>query len=321
MHNPRNPKAFGKALAIGFGGITLASLALWWLNRDDEEYKNVEDWKRDLYWLIPTKGLGLRKAFGPFIRIAKPPLWGQLYGSMFERWAASLYAHDKHAFDGFEKTLGAQVLPPIFVQMFRPIEEVYSNYNRFMDRPIESDMMKKLSPENRFNPGTSETAKAMSKGFNQLGMKLSPVQIEHLILGYTAGLGRVAISSAEELAGARDNRPAMDPSERPILRALSTPENPYFSTTFMRFKNRLDELERKKNDAKFTKNPALRLTPQESAQLHQLSAIKKELAGLRSRQYAIGEDKNLSREAKREKIDALSRQREQILSAKKSLFN
>jgi hypothetical protein len=328
MHNPRNKKQFAQSLAKGLLGITIPTMMLWLLNKDDEEYKNVEAWKRDLFWLIPTKyfdpylskaiGVTAREAAGPFIRIPKPPMWGQLYGSFFERLADSLYSKNKHAFDDFKKTAFQTIMPPAAIQAIKPFEEVFSNYNAFTDRPIETAQMQKLSAENRYTPTTSELSKGISK---VIGGSLSPVQVEHLLLGYTAGLGRVAITGGEELAGLRKDRPAMEASERPFVRAFATPSSPYLSTNFKLFKERLEKLKQKREDFKFSKNPKYRMTSADEAKLAKLEDINESVNEIRSKQFKVYGNKALSRDEKRRQIDLMNKQRDEILKRTKPLYD
>lgn len=327
MHNPDKPHLYKKAMLRGFLGMTIPSLILWFLHKDDDEYKNVESWKRDLFWLIPSDLFGLRSTFGPFIRIPKPPIWGQFYGSAFERWADSLYSHNPAAFEDFGKTLWQQTVPDATIQTLKPILEASSNYNSFTDRPIESDAMKKLSPVNRYHPSTSETAKAMSRGFKAMGIDISPVKVEHLMLGYTAGLGRFAITTTEEALGLRSDRPAMGPTEVPIVRAFATPETPFISTNSNRFRKRLLELEQRHNDAMIgvdvPKGPNRKnfgLTEEEAADLLALRKLNKSLSEIRKLQSEVEHSTLLTRDEKRKQLDELSHTREDTLRENKDLF-
>lgn len=301
-------------------GLAMASLALWYLNRDDEEYQRVEAWKRNMYWLIPTKGLGLRGVFGPFMRIPKPPLWGMLYGSLVERIADDIAKKNPDAFDDFALTFFGQAMPQIQLAAVKPAVEVMTNYNFFTDRPIESAVMEGRSPVNRYTWRTSEAAKSMSRGFNQMGVQFSPAKIDHLLLGYTAGLGRISITAAEELSGVRDNRPSMGPEDRPIFRAFATPESPFISTDYKRFSKVLRDLKQKREDFKFTSEDKDKMSGAEQSKLKKLEALQREFSQLSARQYKIVKDKNLSRDQKRAEIDKLSRKRDEILKRNRALY-
>jgi hypothetical protein len=319
MHDPANKGMRNRALVTAAGLMT-ASLAIWYLNKDDEEYEQVEDWKRDMYWLIPTKGLGLRGAFGPFIRIPKPPLWGLLYGSLIERAADSISKKRADAFEGFAKSFFGQAMPPVQVQAIKPMIEAMTNYNFFTDRPIESAVMEGRSPVNRYTWRTSEIAKAMARGFNEIGVEVSPAKMDHMMLGYTAGLGRMAITVSEELSGARSNRPSSGPEDRPIFRAFATPESPFVSTDYKKFSKVLRDLKQKRGDLKFTEDKKYTLSGAEESKLKQLEALQREFSQLSARQYKIVKDKNLSRDQKRAEIDKLSRKRDEILKRNRALY-
>ena len=41
-------------LAKGMMYLTAPSILLWWANHDDERYKEIPRWEKDLFWIIPT---------------------------------------------------------------------------------------------------------------------------------------------------------------------------------------------------------------------------------------------------------------------------
>ncbi|MCH8268985.1 MAG: hypothetical protein IH846_15870, partial [Acidobacteria bacterium] len=77
----------GRAMAIGVAGITVPSLILYAINRDDPVYQELPRWQKDFFWLIPTKGTPLEKQT-PFIPIPKPFLWDWYTGlCQSARWS------------------------------------------------------------------------------------------------------------------------------------------------------------------------------------------------------------------------------------------
>jgi|GEM_PF-5822773 len=319
MMDPANPETRNRA-AIAATGLAIASLALWLLNKDDEEWRQVEDWKRDMYWLIPTKAIGLREAFGPFIRIPKPPIWGLLFGSLIERTADGIIKKNPNAFDSFAGSFFGQATPPVMIQAIKPPIEAMTNYNLFTDRPIESAVMQDRSPVNRYTWRTSETAKAMARGFNNIGVEVSPAKIEHMMLGYTAGLGRTAIWLGEEAIGARSDRPSSGPEDRPIFRAFATPESPFVSTDYKNFSKELRRLKQKRGDLKATGEKKYAMRSSEESRLKRLEALGREFSEISGRQYKITRDKNLTRDQKRAEIEKLSKRRDEILRRNRTLY-
>lgn len=69
--------------------------------------------------------------------------------------------------------------------------EQAANYDYFRGRAIESESMEGMLPENRYTERTSELAKRIAEELPD-EFKLSPVRIDHIIQGTTAGAGRLA---------------------------------------------------------------------------------------------------------------------------------
>ena len=85
--------------------ITLPSLMLYALNKDDPEYQDLPRWQKDFFWMVPTKGTALHEKTS-FIPIPKPFLWGLVYGTSLERAAEWINEKDPKAFDGYLNSIG-----------------------------------------------------------------------------------------------------------------------------------------------------------------------------------------------------------------------
>ena len=134
-------------------------------------------------------------------------------------------------------------------QVFKPGAEIAMNKNMFTGRPIESQAMQSLSPENRKRAWTSETAIAAAEGMAKVTwgkVSLSPVQIEHLVRGYLGWAGATALSATDMLI----TRPITDApaapttkfSEYPLIKAFvktSPSKNTHYTAMFYK---RLEEI-------------------------------------------------------------------------------
>lgn len=60
-----------------FMGITVPSLVLWYLNKDDPRYQELPQWQKDIFWVIPGKDT--------LYKIPKPFELGILFGTVPER--------------------------------------------------------------------------------------------------------------------------------------------------------------------------------------------------------------------------------------------
>jgi hypothetical protein len=114
-------------------------------------------------------------------------------------WAA--LDHDKSGGEAIGKML-LNMLPSFIPSAAKPILDVGMNQD-YLGRPIESQGMQRMPVEDRRHSYTSQIAVAASKALNTFGVKLSPVQVDYALVGYTGGMSRQlptrAIKSVEDV--------------------------------------------------------------------------------------------------------------------------
>ena len=176
------------------GTYSLASIALYLAYKDDEDFKEREQWDRDTYhWFkIP----GTEGAF----RIPRPFEVGAV-GVIFERMVEQIVDDDVHGqllaeriLHVITETLAVDIRP----QLLTPALEVYANKDSFTGRPIESMGMKRLPASERKYAYTSSAYVGASKILELIPfekVQLSPVQIEHLVQGYFGWVGSTVVSA------------------------------------------------------------------------------------------------------------------------------
>lgn len=171
------------------GTIALATIALYLNNRDDEEYKKLEDWQKDTYWFF-------RISEDHAIFIPKPFEVGAI-ATLAERLTEQA-VDDSATGELFADRLSHMLLDTFSFspvpQAFQPALDIYSNYDAFTGRPIEGMGMERLSPSLRRRSNTTALATGMSSGLESVfgsegRMTLSPVQIDHAIQGYFGSVG------------------------------------------------------------------------------------------------------------------------------------
>lgn len=222
------------------GALTLASIALYLANADDDEYKKLEEWQKDSYWFFR---IGDNAFFLP-----KPFEVGAI-ATMAER-ITQQYVDDKATGRLFGERL-REMLTQTFAfspvpQLFQPALDIYANKDAFTGRDIETAGMERLSKGLRERDtttvvarGLSAVSRAASSVFGEDAPALSPVQADHLIRGY---LGQVGVWGAGMVdtvwrAAAGEESPDTRWSEyqpvRRFYRDLSAPA-PYtrYSTLF-----------------------------------------------------------------------------------------
>jgi len=206
--------AAGRALAC----ITLISVALWYLNHDDVEYRELPTWEKNTYWHIPV-GRGKGHAWA---RIPKTFELGNLFGSYVEAALDFLSGKDRkivdRVFPGGTQSAWSVVLgltPTAIVPMF----EAATNYDTFRKRAIVSPFDQTLDLELQGGRWTSEVAKHVGPLIG-----LAPAKFDHLVYGYTGGLGRGVVSALDvgidALVGGGPSSPAGGLARAPLASAF-----------------------------------------------------------------------------------------------------
>jgi len=178
-----------KQKAESFGIVTsavcLASLALYFAFKDDDEFKKRDEWDRDNFWWFKLPGMDYA------LRIPKPFEIGA-FGTLAERTAEQIF--DKGA-EGkqFEQSLGRMITDTFafnLPQFMKPLVDLYANKDSFTGAPIESAGMERLSKQERATDTTSPLAIALG-GLSSIGPGegLSPVQVDYAIKAYFGWLG------------------------------------------------------------------------------------------------------------------------------------
>ena len=175
-----NPRRF---MAVA-GMVALASAALFLLQGDDDEYKELPDYVRDTYWPI--------KLGGKWLYIPKPFELGAL-GTIVERGTELMLAGDDYQAKDFGRTLfsvisGQLAMNPV-PQIVRPASEAFFNYDMFRGAAIDNTSQQRLQAEDRYTARTAAPAVLAGK---VLG--ISPQRLEHMVEGYFGWLGIQALS-------------------------------------------------------------------------------------------------------------------------------
>lgn len=207
--------------------ITIPSMISYLLNHNDSEYQELPRWQKDLFWIF--------KVNDTFVRIPKPFLYGQVFGSMPERFLEYLETEDPDSFAEFKKTLYDSVSPVsgdpaggLLATGIKPIIENETNWNFFTERNVVprsklGGLGRTTLPEYQYGRYTTETAKKLGKFF-----KYSPSKIENLMSGYLGGTGKYLLQGGDlamRLTG--KEMPPQRPSELadiPLVRGFVTRE-------------------------------------------------------------------------------------------------
>ena len=304
--------------------VALASMALFLTFKDDDEFKEREEWDRDTYWWFKVPGSD--KAF----RIPKPFEVGAI-GTLAERMLEQIVDDEAHG-ELFAERLGHMIVQTfafsVVPQMLQPTLDIYSNINPFTDRPIESMGMERLSKTERKKAWTSETTIALSKGMDAVlwdKVVLSPVQIEYMVKGYLGWIGAMTLGTIdnifmEPLTGA-PTEPTRRIDDYPAVGRFVR-SNPVRNTKYATlFYEQLQEMNTAYSDVQNYRklrefNKAKESRQKNIEKLRWRSYFNKQqkrLSKITARMKLIQLNKVMSAEEKRNQIDLLQREKNRIL--------
>lgn len=247
--------------------VTLPSILLWLRNRDDEKYKEIPQYEKDLFWIIPTDNI--------VWRIPKPPIIGQLFGSLFERVLDAVYQDDSSALDGFFGRLVEDMTPGIFPTALLPLIEIFADYDFFRGYNIVPKSEENLIPPMQYGNYTSELSKFLGKVFY-----ISPRKIDHLIKGYTGGLGQDVLQLIDFIVKPNKYPAKTIPESIPGLQGFMA--NTHRSKSIDDFYKELDRLEKEYNSARVDNDKMNLNRFPEGKKLRKMRKVRDMLADLRN---------------------------------------
>ena len=250
IFNKDNRTAYEQAVAKAFikRGLSLMALTAMYyaMVHDDDDYLAQEEETRDNNWIIPALG----------VKIPIPFEVGIIFKVMPERLIAYAMGNDtgeqllKSAYRNITSTFGIQV-----PQAVLPLVEVATGHSFFTGRPITPAGMEDVSKEFRVTPGTSKLAEVLGqftsfKTATGSSVGLSPIEIDHVIKGYTGTMGTYAVDALDVLIGLNSDiqKPSKRIEQMPFIRRFALdPEARGNVTAYYELKNAVDEAVRTSN--------------------------------------------------------------------------
>jgi len=286
-----------ESIAKGLLYFTLPTLALWWVNKDEDWYKNMPDFEKYGYWHIPIGGT--------IIRVPRPFEWGVLFASIPEAMFQAAYEKDPKRIMEMAGQAMQIMMPPVIPSSIAVPTETIFNWDTFRRRPIVSRGMEYLKPEDRFYTSTTESAKELGKL-----MRVSPAKIEFLMSSFTGSLSTETLRAAEGLtqkmgAEGKGTRPR-ELSDLPVIGRLFL--RPGLSRTMDIFYSKTEELNQAYSSSKLHKTPFPR---KDASQRRFNNRTVERLQELRKRSRKIIEDTKISDDEKRIQLQALQERMEQ----------
>lgn len=279
--------------------ITLPTIALWYLNKDNSAYQELPQWEKDTFFHIP--------AGDKFIKIPKPFELGLLYGTTFERMLQ--YFDDKSTgrngvgFKGLVDRAIDTLLPDVLPTALSPVWEWWSNYSKFRQRNIVPQSQEKLPDKLQYGSNTSMVARKIGDTFN-----VSPYKVDNTIMGYGGNLARLGLDITDAISGANEKRPTKGVTELPEIRRFFA--KPYQSSdSVQRVYDDFKEQEKLHNELKLTGQRPEGYDPK---LYNKLKNAQNSFKAINKASKKIIDSETMSSDAKREKLDKLNIQKANV---------
>lgn len=279
--------------------ITLPSVLLWYMNKDDERYQELPQWERDTFWIIPGKE--------NMYRVPKPFEAGVLFGTSFERMLQ--YFDDAKnnrkgvGFKGFGDRVIDSLAPSFMPTAMIPVVEAMTNYSLFRQRNIIPQSQENLPARLQYGSNTSEVAKFVGDKIN-----VSPYIVDNTIRGYGGGLAGLGLSGIDVATGAKENNASKKWYEAPGLRGFTAA--PYQSSnSVQRVYDDYKEQEKLHNEFKLT---GQRPDGYDAKEFAKLKNASDSLKGLNKASKSIINNERMSGEQKREQLDKINMRKANI---------
>ncbi len=279
--------------------ITLPTIALWYLNKDNTAYQELPQWEKDTFFHIP--------AGDKFIKIPKPFELGLLYGTTFERMLQ--YFDDKSTgrngvgFKGLGDRTIDTLLPDVLPTALSPIWEWWSNYSKFRQRNIVPQSQEKLPDKLQYGSNTSMVARKIGDTFN-----VSPYKVDNTIMGYGGNLARLGLDITDAIGGANEKRPTKGVTKLPEIRRFFA--KPYQSSdSVQRVYDDFKEQEKLHNELKLTGQRPEGYDPK---LYNKLKNAQNSFKAINKASKKIIDSGTMSSDTKREKLDKLNIQKANV---------
>lgn len=282
--------------------LLLPTLVLYQLNKDEDWYRDMPVAKKNSAWYMKI---------GDTIYVyPKPPLLGQLFGSLHERALDVMREGDSEG--TVVNTTIADLIKGLAPSYSNPvIEKTYewlANYNFYKGRPIVDQRLEKVSPKNQYTPYTSMVARGIGQVTN-----LSPMKIDNTIYGLTGSMG-YAVMGLIDLGFKDTNTPTKKWTEYSRFTYTAGGSQSRSKDVFF---NGLDKLEQQYGDAAFDGKKV-----KVSKELNGMRKSKADAMKISKAIRELNNDKVKDADIKRAELDVLVKKQNDIFrTANKKYLN
>lgn len=207
-------KMVRRGLLLAAGTIAYAAMM-----EDDEAYKRARPQERYANWFVYVPGIDEP------VRVPIPFEMGFLFKALPEAvWNVAVQDDQASKAAKGIGALAMQTIPFSLPQAIKPVTEAVLGKS-FYGGDIESQREKEMLATERYRDSTTEIAKMIGAVTGNVGV--SPIMIDHLIRGYTSGLGVAIVQLANPILAsdtrAEVQQPTTKISKQPFIGGLFQP--------------------------------------------------------------------------------------------------
>ena len=297
------------SFSIVTSAVCLASLALYFAFKDDDEFKKRDEWDRDNFWWFKLPGMDYA------LRVPKPFEIGA-FGTIAERVAEQIFDEGAEG-KQFQQAMGRMVTDTFAVnlpQFVKPLVDLYANKDSFTGAPIESAGMERLSKQERATDTTSPLAKLLGGISSITGEGLSPVQMDYAIKAYFGWLGSAVAESSHYAVmpfkdGSYPDTKIIDKLSVGLVKSLPSNQSKYPTAFYESNKQISQALADMRHYAEIGEADKVRKILEEKGDKIALAKFydktAKNMAKIRQHISVVTNDTNMDGATKREEIDRL----------------
>lgn len=216
-----NPKL--KGMLVTGGAMMLLEMLSYLYLADDVRWKQTQEWEKTLYYhvLWPWQGRVTqaewnamtdvqKKAVGPLTKIPKSFFLSWVFSTMPRQVSEYAHDHDPGAFDRIVKNLSESLLQSNHVSLIpglvKPALDIARNKNPLSGAPLNPRRLEGFPPEHQKQFYTPEVAARASEIMQKIpvlkDLHLTPIDVDHLVRGYTGYAGQYSEAVLDSLGRA-----------------------------------------------------------------------------------------------------------------------
>jgi hypothetical protein len=174
-------------------GIVVPTIALWWLNHDEDWYRELPEWRRMNYWNMKIPGTD------EVVSVPKPFEVGKMFGSLPEAMLDEAMSKNpigvqETALDAVTSLIPQWPIPAVL----KPFVEIAANHDFFTRRQIVPEWLENSrAPKDQVTAYTRYIGRMGAAVARSMGFDPSPMVVEHFVDSMTGGMaGRLEDSIA-----------------------------------------------------------------------------------------------------------------------------